>query len=119
MSLKSQAPSALDRFIHEVGVPHELLTDNAPELVAGEWKKKCKSKEMKQQFTEPHSPWQNNAELYIGIMKRSIRYLMMRTNTRIRLWDFCWEYLAELRCLAAANNPYLDGETPFQKVHEY
>ena len=44
---------------------------------------------------------------------------MMRTNTPIRLWDFCWEYLAELRCLTAANNPYLDGQTPFQKVHEY
>ena len=58
MSLKSEAPSTVDRFIHEVGVPYELLTDNAPELVSGEWEKKCKSKEIKQLFTGPHSPWQ-------------------------------------------------------------
>ena len=43
----------------------------------------------------------------------------MKTNTPVRLWDFCWKYLAELRCLTAVNNVYLEGGTPYQKVHGY
>ena len=35
MILKSEAPDALHNFIHGVGIPHELLTDNAPELING------------------------------------------------------------------------------------
>ena len=119
MKLKSDAPDALHKFVHDVGVPHELLTDNAPELIHGEWKKRCRKYQIYQKFTEPHSPWQNPAELTIGIMKRSVKRLMMKTNTPVRLWDFCWKYLAELSCLTAVNNVYLEGGTPYQKVHGY
>ena len=43
----------------------------------------------------------------------------MKNNTPVRLWDFCWQYLAELRCLTADNNIYLEGCTPYQKMHGY
>ena len=33
MQSRSHAPKALNRFLHEVGLPSEMLTDNAPEFV--------------------------------------------------------------------------------------
>ena len=36
MQSRSHAPQALDRFFHEVGLPLEMLTDNAPEFLEGE-----------------------------------------------------------------------------------
>ena len=59
MKHKSDAHHALDTFIHEVGIPEEMLTDNAKELHLGEWGKTCRRRRIRQLTTEPHSPWQN------------------------------------------------------------
>lgn len=53
---KSHAHHALDRFLHEVGIPSELLTDGAKELTQAEWGKSCKRHNIKQITTEPHTP---------------------------------------------------------------
>lgn len=119
LKAKSEAHHALDMFIHDVGVPSEILTDNAKELSEGLWKKLCSKHYVKQRFTEPHSPWQNASELAIGIIKRKVRSLMRRTNTPARLWDYCWSYVCEVRALTASEHPYLEGVTPFEKVHGY
>ena len=42
MTARRDAPQALDRFLHEVGIPSELLTDNISELKQGDWNKLCK-----------------------------------------------------------------------------
>ena len=39
MTAKSEASTMLKRFLHEVGIPSSILTDNAKELVSAEWKK--------------------------------------------------------------------------------
>jgi len=88
MSARTIAPKALDRFLHEVRVPPELLNDNTPELVDGEWSKLCRRHNVKQIFTETYSPWQNPAESEGGIIKRKMRRLMKLTLTPIRLWDY-------------------------------
>ena len=62
MTEKSQAHTALRRFLYEVGIPSSLLTNNALELAKGEWKKLCNKHNIHMKFTEPHSPWQNFAE---------------------------------------------------------
>ena len=41
MKRKSDAHHALSRFLHEVGIPSELLTDGALELTLSEWGKLC------------------------------------------------------------------------------
>jgi len=109
MPARSSAPKALDRFLHEIGVPPELLTDNAPELVEGEWAKLCRRHNIKQKFTEPYSPWQNPAELEGGIIKRKIRRLMKLTLTPIRLWDYAWDYVSSIRALTDMRHPIRKG----------
>lgn len=119
MKSKSHAHHALDRFIHEVGVMNELLTDGAKELTLGQWGKTCRKHKIHMQSTEPHSPWQNPAELSGGIIKRAVKTIMRKTNTPVRLWDYCWEYLADIRTLTTTDSPVLEGVTPFQNVHGY
>ena len=116
---KSDAYHALDRFLHEVGVPHEMLTDGALELTMAEWGKTCRKHKIYQVTTEPHSPWQNPAEKNGGLIKTKVRHLMSRTNTPVVLWDYCWEYVTAIRSFVAVDNVYLDDVTPFQKVHGY
>ena len=119
MKSKAHAHHALDRFLHDVGVPTEILTDGAKELTQAEWGKSCRRHKIRQITTEPHTPRQNPAELAGGIVKRKVRHLMKRTGTPVRLWDYCWTYAADVRSLTCSDNIYLDGETPFGKVHGY
>ena len=81
MQSRSHAPQPLDRFFHEVGLPSEMLTDNAPEFVEGEWRNLCPKYYSKQRFTEPHTPWQNPAKLEGGIVKRKLCTLIKLINT--------------------------------------
>ena len=82
---------ALDKLIHNIGVMTEMLTDGAKELHLSTWGKTCRTYRIKQRLTEPHSPWQNPAELTGGIIKRRVKRCMKKSNTPLRLWDYCWE----------------------------
>ena len=119
MKSKSDAHYALDELIHDPGIPTIIHSDGAPELVEGEFKKKCKHHKIRQTTTEPHTPWQNPAELNTGILRRISRRIMSSTNTPIRLWDYAYEYAAELRCLTVTRNRHLKGRTPFELVKGY
>ena len=119
MKEKGHAHHALDRFLHEVGIPSELMTDGAKELTVADWGKTCVRHKIKQNTTEPHSPWQNPAELAGGIVKRKVRYMMKKTAAPVVLWDYCWSLVCHRRCLTASYNIHLEGETPFVKVHGY
>jgi hypothetical protein len=56
MKSKSEAPYALKEFIQDIGVPSQLHTDEAKELMIGRWKEICQMHGIKQTQTEPHSP---------------------------------------------------------------
>ena len=119
MKKKEHSHHTLNSFIHEVGVPNELLTDGAKELSLGEWGKICRRRNIHMQMTEPYSPWQNHAERVGGIIKRKVKRLMRSTNTPVRLWDYCWDYACGITSLTASNNVNLEGVTPFEKLFNY
>ena len=116
---KSHAHHALDTLIHEVGVPNELLTDGAKELTTGQWAKTCRRRGIHMATTEPHSPWQNHAERIGGIVKRRVKYLMRRTHTPVRLWDYCWEYASGILALTTTDSVKLNNVTPFENIFNY
>ena len=45
-----------------------------------------------------------------------MRRMMKLTLTPIRLWDYAWEYVSQIRALTAMQHIYLDGVTPYEKV---
>jgi len=73
MHRKSEAPDALLMFMQEIGIPSELHSDDAKELVEGRMKKTLKKFWVKPTQSEPYSSWQVRAELCIREVKRAVR----------------------------------------------
>jgi hypothetical protein len=114
MNSKSEAGFALKELIQDIGIPSELHTDGAKELMIGSWKQVCRESGIKTTTTEKNSPWQNRTEVEIRELKRHVRRLMMKTNTPLSLWDFCCQYTVELRNRIARPLPQLHGRTPYE-----
>lgn len=113
MESKSNAGNTFHRFIDEIGVPSEILTDGAQELLFSYFGQLCQKYRIRQTRTEPYSPWQNPAELAGGTIKRKVRRLMKVTGTPVRLWDYCWDYVCLIRNYTFTDNVHLDGMTPY------
>ena len=71
MRSKGLAHEALSLLFKRDGVPNTIITDGSKEHVQGEFKRKCKEAGCHMRWTEPYSPWQNNAELCTVIGKSS------------------------------------------------
>jgi hypothetical protein len=83
MKLKSDSPDALKTAFEKFGLPEIMVTDNAPELVKGEWGKMLKVHYVDAKTTEPHSPWQNRAESGIREHKKATRRHVVRNLSGI------------------------------------
>ena len=110
---------SLQHFLHLVGLPYSLHSDNHNNFKEGLFKQILQKIGIPQTFTEPHSPWQNQAEPAISEIKHYARQIMMETQTPIRLWCFCYEYAADLLSLLAIGRFDLQGQTPYKLVMQY
>jgi hypothetical protein len=75
----------LMHFIHNVGVPNTLISDNAPEEIYGRARDTCTKYRINVKTIVPHSPWQNLAEASIREIKKAVRRTLRRTGTPLRL----------------------------------
>ena len=114
MTLKSEAGYALKEFIHDLGIPKHIHTDDAKELTMGTWKRVCQDHGIIMSNTEPHSPWQNRTEGAIKEIKRHTQRFMSRTRSPKKLWDYCLTYVCELRNRLALPLYQLHGRTPYE-----
>ena len=114
MKSKAEAGYALQDTIRDTGIPNHIHTDGAKELIQGRWKEICKDANINTTHTEPESPWQNRTEIEIRELKRHVRRFMARTNTPTVLWDFCCQYVSELRNFLVRPTPQLKGRTPHE-----
>ena len=73
MTTESEAPLGLVSYIHEVGIPSKIHTDNAKVETLGDWKKITQEYHIEGSTTEPYSPWQNKAEREFGKVKSLAR----------------------------------------------
>jgi len=90
MASKSEAGVALQEFIEDVGIPNEMVCDGAGEQVGpkSDFVKTCRRVHFKMRRTEPHSPWQNQAEGMIGETKKWWKTKMPAKNVPGRVWDY-------------------------------
>ena len=88
MKLKSQTHETLSTFIHEVGIPSAIHSDDAKEIMQGRFKELCKEYHIPCSYTEPFSPWQNRAENAIRELKRHVRRIMIASRVHSRLGTF-------------------------------
>jgi hypothetical protein len=116
MQAKSDVADTLSAFIHEVGIPHALHSDDAKELMHGSFKQLCKDYSIPCTYTEPYSPWQNRAEGSIRDLKRHVHRKMVSRGVPQRLWDFCCKWSCEVRNKSAGNLYLLENRTPYEAV---
>jgi hypothetical protein len=116
MKTKGEAGDALLEFIRDIGIPSEVVTDDAKELTARRWKIVAQEHQIAQRITEPYSPYQNRAEAGIRELKKAVRNSMPKMNAPQRLWDFCAIYHAEVCCYIATDLYQLHGRTPYEIV---
>jgi hypothetical protein len=116
MRNKGQAGDALLDLIRDVGIPSELMTDDAREITGGKWKQVVTDYQVRQNLAEPYSQFQNRAEGAIRELKRGVNRAMQKVNAPKRLWDFCAEHQAEIRSLTASDLYQLNGRTPYEIV---
>jgi hypothetical protein len=67
---KSSQPDALMEFIHTVGIPNTIVSDNALEVTHGRSGEIMQEYRINLQTTVPHSPWKNRAEACIHELKK-------------------------------------------------
>jgi len=116
MKGKSEAHHALMHFIHDVGVPRDLLTDQAPEEMRGEWGQIVKKYRIRQKTTEAHSPWQNRAEAEIRELKKTTRRVLRAQSAPAEFWCYAMEWAARIRSLTAHDSLLLGTRTPEERI---
>ncbi len=68
---------------------------------------------------EEGTPWSNKAELYIGILKESVRKDMKDSGAPLPFWDYCVERRARVHNLTASSLFQVHGSNPHTaELHE-
>jgi Reverse transcriptase (RNA-dependent DNA polymerase) len=110
MQQKSNATASLHALFHQFGIPAHIHADNAPELQKGNFKKLVDIHGSTLSSTEPHSPWQNRAEVEIQEHKKMTQCIMSWQQVPHRLWDYVSKYAADVcSCLALPMNNHRSG----------
>ena len=112
MRNKSDAHEELSLMAQRDGVLFAIVMDDSKEQMLGPFRRKAKEMDCHVLQTEPHSPWQNAAELVICELKRSSGRKALRKRSPATLWDHCIELESILRSNTATYHPELNGQVP-------
>ena len=112
MKKKSEVLLAIKQFAKEIGAPDSFVTDMSGEQMSSEVKKFCNDIGTTLRALEEGTPWSNNAELYIGLIKEAVRKDMGESNSQLCFWDYCVERRAMINNLTAKNAFRLHRSTP-------
>jgi hypothetical protein len=116
MASKGDTSDALLSFIHYVGIPSSIHSDDAKEITKGKFKKLCQDYHIPITTTEPYSPWQNRAEGAIRELKQHVQRKMHLRHVPQSLWDFCCAWACDVRSKTAHKSFELDGRTPYEMI---
>jgi hypothetical protein len=116
MKSKAEAGFKLLDLVQTVGIPSDLVSDNAKEETSGKFKEVVDECRIKHTLIEPYSHWQNRAETGIKNVKRGIERTLQRTQAPKSLWNYCGEWVSDIRSLTAHPTASLDGRVPAEKM---
>ena len=112
-----KAQDCLQNFIDEVGVPRDLKTDRAAELVNknSAFLALVQKEGIKARYSEPGRSNQMYAvNLEVRELKKCYHKKMAESSVPKRLWDYGIKHTAKLGQLIPRNK--LDGRTPWETV---
>ena len=114
MEKEADAYLTLDELFRNVGIPRQIHCDNSKHQTSKAWKKRISEAQTFQTTTEPHSPFQNRAELEIGKFKFKVGTTMVQRRIPHRLWDFIARYVCDLHNLSSCHT--LENRSPKEKL---
>jgi hypothetical protein len=109
MKREADVLKAVKQFAKEIGAPDALICDAARAQTSKDMKKFCNEIGTTLRALEEGTPWANKAELYIGLIKESVRKDMKSSNSPIAFWDYCIERRARINNLTARSLFQLHG----------
>jgi len=113
MKTESEFVEAYQDFMRDRGIPHTLRRDNAQSERSEAVKKINRDLIIKDESTEPHSPWQNPAEVQgMSFLKAQTQVIMNRVGAPPNTWFLCQKYLCEVHNHCA--NRQLAWQSPEQ-----
>jgi hypothetical protein len=112
---ESDGPTAFEDFLRQEGIPSILRSDNSR---MQRWGTRITTIVRRHligtQFTEPHHPQQNPAELRaIRWLKQSVRLLRMRTGAPSTVWLYAARYMADIHNITSDET--LGWSTPWSR----
>jgi hypothetical protein len=113
MKTESEFADVYLDFIRKYGITSALQRDNAKSEMSQHVKYIYIDLTIADQWTEPHSPWQNPAELNgVEYLKSHAQVLLDRTGAPDSLWFLAQDYLVHVHNLSA--NRQLNCKIPEQ-----
>ena len=120
MKTESEFSEVYKDFMNDRGIPHTLKRDNAKSEQSAAIKELHCDLLISDEFTEPHHPQQNPAELNgVKFLKSHAQVLMDRTKAPNNTWFLAQKYIADVHnvCANPSNNWKIpnqvsSGETP-------
>jgi len=113
MKTESEFPDVYLDFIRQNGIPSALRRDNAKSEMSQRVRQIHRDLVIADQWTEPHSPWQNPAELNgVKYLKSHAQVLLDRTGAPDSMWFLAQDYLAHVHNLSA--NRQINWKIPQQ-----
>ena len=114
MERKSEAGDTLQAVSRDIGIPNTIISDNAPEQIGkhSKFQQLCKRYNIESRSTEPYSPWQNQAEGNIKIVKGKAKRRRIRRRVPKRVWDFGLVWESEIYTRTAGK----DGRTALERI---
>ena len=112
MKSEKHAAQGLKEFVHRIGIPAQVHTDNAKVETLSEWKDFIAAHWIKATVTEPYTANQNKCEHEFGAVRIHARIVMEQTKCPEQLWDYVIQYVCYVRNRTARKA--LDYRTPIE-----
>lgn len=112
MKSKADAPAALKMFAKEVGAPKAIIADSSGEQMGPKVKNFLQQIGSSLRLLERGTQWANRAELYIGLLKESVRKDLKESCAPLVFWDYCAERRTRIHNLVAHDLFQLESRNP-------
>ena len=112
MTSPKQFMDALKLFCKEVGVPKAVVADPHGSQTSKEVRQFCHQVGTTLRALEEGTQHANRAELYIGLLKESVRKDIRDSHSPLRLWCYAAERRAQIFNLTAKKLFQLQGQNP-------
>ena len=93
------------QFSREIGSPDAIILDAASEKTSKALRKYCSDIGTTLRYLEEGTSWANKAELFIGLIKDTVRKYMKESDWPLSFWGYCVQRRSRINNRFLSENP--------------